>query len=222
MKQILVLGAGAAALEIGETLALQRRQGVDIEILGFLDDDPGVRGLPEMNLPVLGALDQVYRFPDTFFILGITGYRRPRLRRELIERLGLLPERYHTLVHPSAQISGTASLGAGCALLHNVVVNKGVQLGNHVLISQGSCIGHDTHVGSCTVIAPGATISGRTRIGENVYIGAGVTTAPGIEIGSDALIGIGSVVLKSVAPGTTVLGNPARVIQDGSVMRWTP
>src|ERR1700690_672489 len=106
MKQILVLGAGATALEIGEALARERREGADVEVLGFLDDDPRAPGLPEMNLPVLGRLDQVHRFPEAFFILGIAGYRRPRLRRELTERLGLPPGRYYTFVHPSAPVSG--------------------------------------------------------------------------------------------------------------------
>ncbi len=222
MKQILVLGAGATALEIGEALARQRREGADVEALGFLDDDPRAPGLPEMGLPVLGGLDQVHRFPGALFVLGVASYRKPRLRRELTERLGLPAERYYTFVHPSAQVSGTASLGPGCALMHNVLVNKGVRLEAQVLIAQGCCLGHDTEVGSCTVFAPGVTVCGRTHIGENVYVGAGATTAPGIEIGSDALIGIGSVVLESVESGTTVFGNPARVIQKGSRERWTP
>lgn len=47
-------------------------------------------------------------------------------------------------------------------------------------------------------------------IGRNVWIGGGAILLPGITIGEDAIIGAGSVVTRSVAPGATVMGNPAR------------
>jgi len=48
------------------------------------------------------------------------------------------------------------------------------------------------------------------RIGENVWIGGGAIILPGVTIGDDAIIGAGSVVTRDVAPGVTVMGNPAR------------
>jgi maltose O-acetyltransferase len=47
-------------------------------------------------------------------------------------------------------------------------------------------------------------------IGKNVWIGGGAILLPGITIGDDAIVGAGSVVTRDVAPGTTVVGNPAR------------
>jgi maltose O-acetyltransferase len=49
-------------------------------------------------------------------------------------------------------------------------------------------------------------------IGENVWIGAGAIILPGVTVGDDAIVGAGSVVTRSVAPGETVAGNPARPI----------
>ena len=43
-----------------------------------------------------------------------------------------------------------------------------------------------------------------------VDIGAGALIMPGVTIGDDALIGAGSGVTRDVAPGVTVVGNPAR------------
>jgi maltose O-acetyltransferase len=48
------------------------------------------------------------------------------------------------------------------------------------------------------------------RIGRNVWIGSGAMILPGVTIGDDAVIGAGSVVTRDVAPGATVVGNPAR------------
>lgn len=50
------------------------------------------------------------------------------------------------------------------------------------------------------------------RIGANVWIGGGALLMPGVTVGDDAVIGAGAVVTRDVAPGTTVAGNPARVL----------
>ena len=55
--------------------------------------------------------------------------------------------------------------------------------------------------------------SGRpVRIGDNVWLGGGCIIVPGVTIGDDAIVGAGAVVTHDVAAGTTVAGNPARVI----------
>jgi maltose O-acetyltransferase len=47
-------------------------------------------------------------------------------------------------------------------------------------------------------------------IGADVWIGGGAIVLPGVTVGDGAIIGAGSVVTRDVAPGTTVVGNPAR------------
>jgi maltose O-acetyltransferase len=47
-------------------------------------------------------------------------------------------------------------------------------------------------------------------IGANVWIGGGAIILPGVTIGDDAIVGAGSIVTRDVAPGATVVGNPAR------------
>ena len=51
------------------------------------------------------------------------------------------------------------------------------------------------------------------KIGSNVWIGGGAILLPGIVVGDDAIIGSGAVVTRDVAPGATVMGNPARAKQ---------
>jgi len=41
-------------------------------------------------------------------------------------------------------------------------------------------------------------------------VGAGAIVLPGVRIGAAAVVGAGSTVIKPVAAGETVLGNPAR------------
>ncbi|WP_375464290.1 sugar O-acetyltransferase [uncultured Methylobacterium sp.] len=49
-------------------------------------------------------------------------------------------------------------------------------------------------------------------IGANVWIGGAALILPGVTVGDDAIVGAGAVVTQDVAPGATVVGNPARPV----------
>jgi len=48
------------------------------------------------------------------------------------------------------------------------------------------------------------------RIGTGAWVGVGACVRQGIRIGAGAMVGAGAVVVRDVAAGTTVVGNPAR------------
>jgi acetyltransferase-like isoleucine patch superfamily enzyme len=57
--------------------------------------------------------------------------------------------------------------------------------------------------------------NGHVHIEDHAYIGAGTVIKQGLlgaplVIGRGAVVGMGAVVTKSVPPGVTVVGNPAR------------
>ena len=54
LQRILIVGAGELGLDIAQKLQAHRDFGV--EVIGFLDDDPGKRHLSPLGLPVLGTL----------------------------------------------------------------------------------------------------------------------------------------------------------------------
>ena len=51
----------------------------------------------------------------------------------------------------------------------------------------------------------------KTIIKDNVSIGSNATILGGISIGEGSMVGAGAVVTKDILPGSTVLGNPARI-----------
>jgi acetyltransferase-like isoleucine patch superfamily enzyme len=53
------------------------------------------------------------------------------------------------------------------------------------------------------------TVGGHSEIGRGVYIGSGATIIPGRKIRDRARVGAGSVVIRNVAEGQSVFGNPA-------------
>jgi virginiamycin A acetyltransferase len=54
---------------------------------------------------------------------------------------------------------------------------------------------------------------GDTVIGNDVWIGREAVIMPGVTIGDGAIIGASAVVVRDVAPYTTVGGNPARLLK---------
>ena len=99
-----------------------------------------------------------------------------------------------------------AFLNFGCTVLDVV----SVRIGASTQVGPGVQILTADHPREPALRAQGLEFGRPIRIGKNVWIGAGALIMPGVTIGDDALIGAGSVVTRDVAPGVTVVGNPAR------------
>jgi sugar O-acyltransferase (sialic acid O-acetyltransferase NeuD family) len=77
-----------------------------------------------------------------------------------------------------------------------------------------SYVAHDCIIGDFVTFAPGVMCNGHVVVEDHAYIGTGVVIKDGTDgpvvIGRGAVVGMGAVVTKSVPPGKTVIGNPAR------------
>lgn len=184
------------------------------EVLGFVDDDPGKQGRPgPAGLPVLSR-EAFARFTSAS-VLAVPGSPASYLRRrQVIEGLGLAPERFATVIHPRACVSRHARVGRNVLLMAGAVVTSNAVVGDHVCILPNTVVHHDVQVGDWSLVGAGVTVSGGTRIGENCYIGSGASLIHGIVVGDGALVGLGANVLRDVAPRARVAGNPARALSN--------
>ena len=65
--------------------------------------------------------------------------------------------------------------------------------------------------------APSVKCNGNVIIEDHAYIGTGAVIKQGkqgkpLTVGQGAVVGMGAIVTKSVPPGVTVIGNPARLL----------
>jgi sugar O-acyltransferase (sialic acid O-acetyltransferase NeuD family) len=221
-SDLIVIGAGGSSREIADAIRDINRPRPEWKLLGYLDDDPAKAGCMVDHLPVLGTIVSACQFPAARFVVGVASYQDPATRRRVVERLGLPPQRFATLIHPSASVSSLARLGHGTVVLQGVVITPATVIGSHVLVCQGVQLTHDVSVADYVTFAPGAVACGGVTIGPSAYVGAGALIAPGVSVGPESLVGIGAVVTRPVAAGATVFGNPARVVNMvGNVRRWT-
>jgi sugar O-acyltransferase (sialic acid O-acetyltransferase NeuD family) len=133
-------------------------------------------------------------------------------RAKLATNLGNLGYTFFTVQHPLSVVSKQCQIGVGTFVAATAVIAPYATVGNHVIVNHGAVVDHDCIVGHVCHIAPRAVLGGGVTVGDRVLIGSGAIVLPKISIGDDAIIGAGAVVTKNVGAGTTVVGNPARLL----------
>lgn len=156
---------------------------------------------------------------NTRLINGVGSTNTTALRRQVFERAKQLGHTFLAVVHPSAVIAETVSLSEGTQIMAGAVVQTGAVMGSNVLINTGAIIDHDCRIGEHSHVATGARLSGGIDVGCDVHIGTGASVIQGVRIGMNATVGAGAVVIADVVPGSTVVGNPARMLARADVSR---
>jgi len=108
-----------------------------------------------------------------------------------------------------------------------IEIHPGARIGRGVFIDHGMgvVIGETAVVGDQCLLYQGVTLGGTGKahgqrhpmLQSNVVVGAGAKVLGAIEVGANTRIGAGSVLLRDVAPNSTVVGIPGRVIHQSGV-----
>jgi acetyltransferase-like isoleucine patch superfamily enzyme len=112
------------------------------------------------------------------------------------------------------EIQAGAKIGARCKIQSHTFICDGVEIGDRVFVGHGVTFVNDAEPRATA--ADGALQTEddwqlqHTVVEDGASIGSGATILGGVRIGADALVGAGAVVTRDVAPGETVVGNPAR------------
>lgn len=146
---------------------------------------------------------------ETKFVVAI-GHNK--VRKQIIDDLNLSQQQYITLIHPSAIISSSATIGYGTVIMPGACINYGATVGNHCIINTGAIVEHDCVVADYAHLSPHTTLTGHVIVEEGVHIGAGATIIPNTTIGRWSLLGAGSTAIKDIPPFCTAVGSPTRIV----------
>lgn len=206
MKKIIVLGSGGHAKVVIDTL-----QQLNKDIIGIatLSNESSF-----MGIPIIGKDDDVLRYSPNEILLvnGIGSIGNMGLRKKVFLKFKNKGYFFYTMIHPSAILSPTVTLGEGVQIMAGSVVQTDVQIGDNVLLNTRTSIDHECQIGGHSHIAPGCTISGQVLVEEEVHLGTGTTVIQQINIGKGVLAGAGSVIIQDIPSYQKVYGVPAKVI----------
>ncbi len=109
-------------------------------------------------------------------------------------------------------------IGVGAVLSPFVTLTSNIRIGQQFHANIYSYVAHDCVIGDFVTFAPDVHCNGNVVVEDHAYIGTGAILRQGkpgapLVIGRGAVVGMGAVVTKDVAPGATVVGNPARVME---------
>ena len=209
MKPLLLVGAGGFARETLELIAAVNAVEPVWDVVGLLDDDPDRHGERIGGVEVIGGSELVHRH-DALVTACVASPGDPLRRLRLVNRLGLVPDRYATLLHPAAVVPRSATIGPGTVLHATAVLTADVTLGAHVAVMPGVVLTHDNVIGDGVTFGAGARLAGAVKVEAGAYIGSGALVRENLTIGAGAMIGMGAVVTHDVPAGEVWAGVPAR------------
>ena len=211
MKNIIILGTGGNSIDILDAINEINLINKKYNCIGFLDDDISKKGSNVFGVEVLGSINDSNKFLDTFFINGIGNSKNFFDKHKIVQRSLIEPNRFETIIHPSACVSSFSKIGKGTVVFQNVTVCSNVEIGSHVAILPNSIISHDVKIKNYSTIAGGVCISGNSIIGESTYVGTNSSVRENLSIGSRCLIGMSSNILNNVDDNAVYFGNPAKI-----------
>ena len=104
-----------------------------------------------------------------------------------------------------AEIPPECTIGGGFVMGHTqgIVINGSAVIGRNCTVMSGVVIG-----------SVRGKKGGAPKIGDNVVLSAGAKIIGNVTIGDNVMVGAGAVVTKDVPNNSTVVGVPARVINN--------
>lgn len=201
---LLIIGAGGHAAVLAEIIKLTKRTVVGVVAL----QEQLIPGYAEY--PYLGDDVIIEQYdPATVQLINAVGavsVESNGKRAALFNQYKQKGFSFATLIHPSAVIASTASIGEGVQIMAGAIVQPNVKIAHNCIINTRASIDHDCQIGESAHIAPGAILSGNISLGRESHIGVGATLIQGLTIGEAVMICAGATIINKIASQQKVMG----------------
>ncbi len=185
MKKVIIIGAGGHSAEITDYITHYNNSVAPelcFDVVGYIDDNKESYNNYSFLGPYIGTIKDHEVSQDAEYIMGIANIQ---FRRTIIQNFLEKGARFATLIHPTAIISPSATVG------------------NFNMLNSRCTIGHDSILGEFNFIGPQVVLSGFTKVGNNNMFGVNSATIPTIEIGDNNTIAAGMIITKTVKDNET-------------------
>lgn len=206
-NRLILIGAGGFGREVLSWAYHANSKDLFPKVGFYIDDNSAVSLNSSYNCSCLGFISDYVVQPGDRFLMGIAS---PSVKEKIYDKFLNHLDKFVTLVHPSAVVARTATIGRGVVLCPFSLISADVCIGDFVTVNAMSSIGHDSVVGRFSTLSGHVDITGQVNVGNNVFFGTGAKVVPRIKIGSNSKIGAGCTVMRSVKEGATYITQPAK------------
>jgi len=177
-------------------------------IAGFLSADANRLNGHACSLPIIGDPASFEPTPGDGLLLAIG---IPETLRLVAESLLSRGADFLSLIHPTAIVAPTASIGPGSIVCPYAIVSDAARLGGFVLMNDHTSLGHDASAGDYAVLSPHATLGGRAHVGDDAFLALHATVGPGSGSRARSKVSANSCALSDVPSESLVSGVPGRI-----------
>jgi sugar O-acyltransferase (sialic acid O-acetyltransferase NeuD family) len=162
--------------------------GLEQYVIGFYDDahaalSDRVRGFPILG--DVGMLKSLLSVEPVYVVVAITDNAT---RLKVANSVRAAGGRFATAIHPSAHLSGAATVGDGSVLSAGAVVHPDAAVGSHCYLGPGAVVERDAVVGAGawlsagSVVGSGANVGARAMLGYNAGVGRKATVRADVKV----------------------------------------
>jgi sugar O-acyltransferase (sialic acid O-acetyltransferase NeuD family) len=175
-KRVIVIGAGGHGRSVAEAILLLGRD----QLAGFVDDGAGTDA-KIWRYPVLGttASLRAHRGSADSVVVAIGNNAVRETLHACVREAGF---ELFSVIHPTAFVSPSAMLGAGCAVMAGAVVGTEARLGEGVIVNCGATVDHHCKVEAFGHLGVNACMAGGSVLGHGAWIQAGGALGYGVKV----------------------------------------
>jgi sugar O-acyltransferase (sialic acid O-acetyltransferase NeuD family) len=184
------------------------------DIVGFIDDNPGITHSGVCNYPILGNYEDLKAYVAKYPDVSVFNNVNPSIaiHKQIGLRLDALHVKVPSLVHPDVDI-GYVTIGKGVFVPQGCILGCNAVIGNYVTFRYGVIVSHDVKIDDYVFIGPGSVCTSGAVVGKETYLGACCTVINSARIGENCTVGAATLVNKNIRAGSTVVGVPARELK---------
>lgn len=199
-----------------EVMPLVRQQYPRLAKENFCFIDDSQSGTTLNNYPVISYQDFISS--NTKHKAVTIAIANSQVREKLVLRLNEDKIQHLDIQANNTVVLDDVEMGEGSLLCPFTCLTSNIKIGKFFHANIYSYVAHDCVIGDYVTFAPGVKCNGNIHIEDHAYIGSGAIIKQGtpdkpLVIGKGVVVGMGAVVTKSVPPGVTVVGNPARILE---------
>lgn len=178
-EKLLLVGAGG----FGRVVLEHAQQVFDCAFV----DDGYVPGTIINGAEVVGKVGDIARlFGEYHKLIVVIGNNM--LREKVYKEAAAIGYDFPNIIVSSAYISPYATIGTGCIILNNVVVQSNAKVGNGVILNAGVEIHLDSVVDDYVLIYTNSVVRTHAHVGRRAHIGSTLTIGNHVTVPEDSVV----------------------------------